>query len=95
MLRLERNYFNKYKPSQKKVKYVYAYFLLLGPHKIVGLSGKAVAKMVLSIASGGNVRTETHRLFTVMNARESSPLCLAAQEHARRDIGVLQICLSP
>lgn len=25
---------------------------------------EAVAKMVLSIASGGNVRTETHRLFT-------------------------------
>lgn len=25
---------------------------------------QAVAKMVLSVASGGNVRTETHRLFT-------------------------------
>lgn len=25
---------------------------------------EAVAKMVLSIASGGNVRTESHRLFT-------------------------------
>lgn len=25
---------------------------------------KAVAKMVLAIAAGGNVRTETHRLFT-------------------------------
>ncbi|WP_303907681.1 GYD domain-containing protein [Thiohalomonas denitrificans] len=25
---------------------------------------EAVAKMVLAIASGGNVRTETHRLFT-------------------------------
>jgi uncharacterized protein with GYD domain len=28
-----------------------------------------VAKMVLAIASGGNVRTETHRLFTEAECR--------------------------
>ncbi len=31
---------------------------------------EAVAKMVLAIASGGNVRTETHRLFTEEEYKE-------------------------
>ena len=36
----------------------YAMFILEAP------DDETVAKMVLAIASGGNVRTETHRLFT-------------------------------
>ncbi len=31
---------------------------------IRSMGGEVNAKMVLAIASGGNVRTETHRLFT-------------------------------